>query len=114
MLHKLSFQLPADLGKVFPRIPLFWSADHIYSVATKLGPIDTTQRKFSLEELERVTAAASPSLASEMPPTGLQHRRHLEQESGQPGGKDNGDNFDDIEDMCLLEVAFHPGMHFLT
>ena len=65
LLHKLGFQLPADVGKVFPRfgllrflsppslllprIPHFWSADHIYSVAVKLGPVDTKKLKFSLE-----------------------------------------------------------------
>ena len=84
LLHKLGFQLPADVGKVFPRfgllrqtrflsppslllprIPHFWSADHIYSVAVKLGPVDTTKLKFSLEELERITAAASPCLTEE-------------------------------------------------
>merc|ERR1719427_1321325 len=65
LLHKLGFQLPADVGKVFPRIPHFWSADHIYSVAVKLGPIDTKKLRFSLEELERISAAASPSLNEE-------------------------------------------------
>merc|ERR1719392_45161 len=62
LLHKLGFHLPADVGKVFPRIPHFWSADHIFTVALKIGPVDTKKLKFSLEELERITAAASPSL----------------------------------------------------
>ena len=62
MLHKLGLQLPADLGKVFPRIPHFWSADHTYSVAFKLGPIDISQLKFSLMELERLT---TPSMAED-------------------------------------------------
>ena len=71
LLHKLGFQLPADVGKVFPRfgllrflsppspvvvarIPHFWSADHIYSVAVKLGPVDTKKLKFSLEVMMMV------------------------------------------------------------
>jgi len=55
LLHKLGFHLPADLGKVYPRIPHFWSADHIYTVAAKIGPIDKDALKFSLEELESVS-----------------------------------------------------------
>ncbi|PSN50864.1 Protein timeless [Blattella germanica] len=41
LLHKLGFHLPADSGKVFARIPDFWTADVVYSIAEKLGPIDT-------------------------------------------------------------------------
>ncbi|KAG4068427.1 hypothetical protein HA402_007947 [Bradysia odoriphaga] len=40
LLHKLGFHLPVDTGKVFVRIPEFWSADVLYTVAEKLGPID--------------------------------------------------------------------------
>merc|ERR1719312_1115190 len=66
MLHKLGFHLPADVGKVFPRIPHFWSADHIFTVASKLGPIDRTKLKFSVEELEKMSkryAADSEKIA---------------------------------------------------
>lgn len=55
LLHKLGFHLPADVGKVFPRIPHFWSADHIFTVAMKIGPIDTDKLKFSQEELEMIS-----------------------------------------------------------
>jgi len=55
MLHKLGFHLPADVGKVFPRIPHFWSADHIFTVASKIGPIDRENLKFSTEELEKIS-----------------------------------------------------------
>jgi len=55
MLHKLGFHLPADVGKVFPRIPHFWSADHIFTVALKIGPIDRESLKFSPEELEKMS-----------------------------------------------------------
>lgn len=40
LLHKLGFHLPADAGKLFVRIPEFWTADIMFSVAEKLGPID--------------------------------------------------------------------------
>merc|ERR1712117_306524 len=55
MLHKLGFHLPADVGKVFPRIPHFWSADHIFTVALKIGPIDRESLKFSPDELEKMS-----------------------------------------------------------
>ena len=37
LLHKLGFHLAADLGKCFPRIPHFWSADHILALALKVS-----------------------------------------------------------------------------
>lgn len=40
LLHKLGFHLPADAGKLFVRIPEFWTADILFNVAEKLGPID--------------------------------------------------------------------------
>lgn len=40
LLHKLGFHLPADADKLFVRIPEFWTADILYNVAKKLGPID--------------------------------------------------------------------------
>ena len=55
MLHKLGFHLPADLGKVYPRIPHFWSADHIFTVASKVGPINREHLKFSTDELEKIS-----------------------------------------------------------
>merc|ERR1711862_754891 len=55
LLHKLGFHLPADVGKVFPRIPHFWSADHIFTVALKIGPIDRESLKFSPDELEKMS-----------------------------------------------------------
>lgn len=39
LLHKLGFQLPADSGKAFVRIPAFWTADILFNVAQKLGPV---------------------------------------------------------------------------
>merc|ERR1711981_1448394 len=100
MLHKLGFHLPADVGKVFPRIPHFWSADHIFTVALKIGPIDRESLKFSPEELERISAAASPSLNEEpaMP---------VRRPSTQKSLSDNED-FDNMEEMYLLEDATRP------
>ena len=48
LLHKLGIHLPADVGKCFPRIPHFWSADHIYQLAQKLGPIRKEKLKIDL------------------------------------------------------------------
>ena len=39
LLHKLGFHLANDVGKCFPRIPHFWSADHLFQLALKLGPV---------------------------------------------------------------------------
>lgn len=40
LLHKLGFHLQVDAGKLFVRIPEFWTPDILYNVAEKLGPID--------------------------------------------------------------------------
>lgn len=40
LLHKLGFHLPADSGKFYTRIPDFWTADILYNIARKLGPIE--------------------------------------------------------------------------
>jgi len=58
LLHKLGFHLPADVGKIYPRIPHFWAADHIYSIAAKLGNIDQDSLNFTLEEMERLAVPA--------------------------------------------------------
>lgn len=40
LLHKLGFHLPVDTMKLFVRVPHFWTADYIYGITQKLGPID--------------------------------------------------------------------------
>ncbi|KAK9754625.1 Timeless PAB domain [Popillia japonica] len=40
LLHKLGFYLPADTGKIFVRIPNFWTADYLLNIALQLGPVD--------------------------------------------------------------------------
>lgn len=40
LLHKLGFQLPADAGSIFARIPDFWTPEMMYILAKKLGPLD--------------------------------------------------------------------------
>ena len=47
LLHKLGLHLPAEAGKVYPRIPHFWSAGQIFQVATNIGHIDMASLKFS-------------------------------------------------------------------
>ena len=39
LLHQLGFHLATDVGKCFPRIPHFWSADHLYNLALKVAPL---------------------------------------------------------------------------
>lgn len=39
LLHKLGFQLPVDSARAFVRIPAFWTADILFDVAQKLGPV---------------------------------------------------------------------------
>lgn len=43
LLHKLGFHLPADANKLFVRIPEFWTADMLFAVAEKLGPISKSK-----------------------------------------------------------------------
>lgn len=40
LLHKLGFQLPADAGSIYARIPDFWTPEMMYLLAKKLGPLD--------------------------------------------------------------------------
>lgn len=48
LLHQLGFHLPVDAGKLFVRIPEFWTADILFSVAKKLGPIDMSNTNIQL------------------------------------------------------------------
>uniref|UniRef100_A0A6B2E730 Putative dna topoisomerase i-interacting protein n=1 Tax=Phlebotomus kandelakii TaxID=1109342 RepID=A0A6B2E730_9DIPT len=52
LLHKLGFHLPVDAGKLFIRIPEFWTADILYNIAEKLGPIDKCMLKFDVNQLK--------------------------------------------------------------
>lgn len=40
LVHKLGFYLPSETGKIFIRIPNFWTAEYIFSIAQQLGPIN--------------------------------------------------------------------------
>ncbi|KAJ8972331.1 hypothetical protein NQ317_007522, partial [Molorchus minor] len=51
LLHKLGFYLPADTGKIFVRMPNFWTADHIFSIAQQLGAINQASLKFDVNKL---------------------------------------------------------------
>lgn len=46
LLHTLGFHLPLDTGKIFARVPEFWTADVVFSIAQKLGPIEKSLLKF--------------------------------------------------------------------
>lgn len=39
LLRQLGFHLPSETGKLFFRIPSFWTPDVLLTVAYKLGPI---------------------------------------------------------------------------
>lgn len=47
LLHKLGFYLPVDTGKIFVRIPNFWNAEHVFSIAQQLAPTDPGKYCFS-------------------------------------------------------------------
>ncbi|XP_055915842.1 protein timeless isoform X3 [Eupeodes corollae] len=49
LLHKLGFQLPADAGSLFARIPSFWTVETMFSLAKKLGPMDDLVIKFDVD-----------------------------------------------------------------
>ncbi|XP_055838581.1 protein timeless isoform X2 [Episyrphus balteatus] len=49
LLHKLGFQLPADAGSLFPRIPNFWTVETMFSLAKKLGSLDDLNIKFDVK-----------------------------------------------------------------
>ncbi|XP_028040904.1 protein timeless isoform X2 [Bombyx mandarina] len=52
LLHKLGFHMPVDSGKVFIRIPHFWTADFLFEVAGKIAPIDKKTLKFNIDDLQ--------------------------------------------------------------
>jgi timeless protein len=51
LLKKIGFHLASDESPMFPRIPLFWTADVLFAIAARLGPIRKDKMKFSYEEL---------------------------------------------------------------
>ena len=61
LLHKLGFHLATDVGKCFPRIPHFWSADHLYNLALKIGPLRKEELKMDLSLLETSSACQDPA-----------------------------------------------------
>lgn len=66
LLHKLGFHLPCDVGKLFPRIPHFWSADVLLSVAGKLGPLPAKEKlKFDPCEVIHATVMETCSNGNE-------------------------------------------------
>uniref|UniRef100_A0A8D8UQR2 Protein timeless n=1 Tax=Cacopsylla melanoneura TaxID=428564 RepID=A0A8D8UQR2_9HEMI len=62
LLHKLGLHLPADAGKIYARIPSFMTADMLYAMAEKLGPINPAYLKFEPSLVE--TKSSSPSSLS--------------------------------------------------
>jgi hypothetical protein len=72
LLKMLGFHMAADVGKCFPRIPHFWSADHLYNLALKIGPLRKEELKLIIgpdislldtqEVTERINAAVNEDL----------------------------------------------------
>ena len=62
LLHKLRFHM----GKFFPRIPHFWTADHMYQLIQRLGPIKQTP-KMDLVALIRCSDYLEKQRVSEEP-----------------------------------------------
>ncbi|XP_067623333.1 protein timeless [Eurosta solidaginis] len=56
LLHKLGFQLPADAGSIFARIPDYWTAEMMFGLARKLGPLDKLLIKFDKSQFEEANA----------------------------------------------------------
>ncbi|XP_039278663.1 protein timeless [Nilaparvata lugens] len=52
LLSKLGLHLPSDSGKIFVRIPNFWTSDIMYSTAQKLGPMNADDLKFDPQLLQ--------------------------------------------------------------
>lgn len=69
LLHKLGFHMPADAKKMFVRIPEFWTADILYNIALKLGPLDKSILKFDLKYLDQVLSMEKQPKADPCPPT---------------------------------------------
>ncbi|XP_042876538.1 protein timeless-like isoform X2 [Penaeus japonicus] len=52
LLGELGFHLPSDTGKIFPRIPHFWCPDVLFMVAKRLGPINGSSLRVSVEWMQ--------------------------------------------------------------
>ncbi|XP_063701363.1 protein timeless isoform X2 [Culicoides brevitarsis] len=57
LLHKLGFHLPDDTNKIWACIPNFWTADILFQVADKLGPIDESAIKFNMGRFSQMSKA---------------------------------------------------------
>ncbi|XP_034828725.1 protein timeless [Maniola hyperantus] len=64
LLHKLGFHMPVDTGKVFIRIPHFWTPDFLYEVAGKISPIDISKLKFCLKDISQSSILYSAQTSS--------------------------------------------------
>ncbi|XP_052747292.1 protein timeless [Bicyclus anynana] len=64
LLHRLGLHMPVDTGKVFIRIPHFWTPDFLYEVAAKISPVDTSTLKFSLNDISQSSILNNSSQTS--------------------------------------------------
>ncbi|XP_057652499.1 protein timeless isoform X2 [Diorhabda carinulata] len=76
LLHKLGFYLPVDTGKIFVRIPNFWTADHMFSIAQQLGPVDKDKIKFDVNTLKGLTKCNGYEIKPNLTPSLLDTGRY--------------------------------------
>ncbi|XP_039441744.1 protein timeless isoform X11 [Culex pipiens pallens] len=67
LLHKLGFHLPADARKMFVRIPEFWTAEILYNIALKLGPLEKSIIKFDLKHLNKALSMEKQTKSEPFP-----------------------------------------------
>lgn len=87
LLHKLGFHLPDDTNRLWVRIPNFWTAETLFSLADKLGPIDRSLFKFDvshfnykLPKVQKISevgdATSAQALTANKGPTQKSHIRY--------------------------------------
>ncbi|KAI4464273.1 timeout/timeless-2 [Holotrichia oblita] len=83
LLHKLGFYLPADTGKIFVRIPNFWTADYLLNIALQLGPVDFAKLKFDMNLLEGISGTETRREMCDTVPPSCEQRKFSMAESKQ-------------------------------
>ncbi|GBP40332.1 Protein timeless [Eumeta japonica] len=61
LLNKLGFHMPIDTGRIFIEIPHIWTAEFLYEVASKIGPVDTKNLKFCLNDIHNYKTENRPA-----------------------------------------------------
>lgn len=75
LLHKLGFHLATDVGKLFPRIPYFWSADHLYQLAQKLDRNLSSRTDLKMDLNSKYVLGAAENMEVESLAAGVENDR---------------------------------------